>query len=107
MITDHAHENDLNDNNVLYLVCKQLLVGDSPKKVTKTISNFDDEYRCPSRVDKTKWLEWSTYSDWFTVTQPGGGKVVVTRSDKGNDGRWGLQLSFYCCKKGDNFLFYL
>ena len=92
--------------NMVYIVkncwnrlgCKTLDIGkkqNGPKELS-----FDEEYKCPTVVDKTVWLNQEEYSDTFSVEQRGM-KVIVTRTDSG-DGTlgWGMSLKIECCKDG-------
>ena len=62
--------------------------------------SFDEEYKCPTVVDKTVWLNQEEYPDTFSVEQRGM-KIIVTRTDTGDATiGWGMFLKIECCKDG-------
>ena len=81
------------------LDCKTLIVGpveegQGPKELT-----FNEEYKCPTRITKTNWLNRDTYDDTFSLTQ-NGVNVVVERTDNGlRTQGWGMNLKIECCIK--------
>jgi len=56
------------------------------------------KFRCPTRVDKSNWIEGGPSGDTFSVTQSGD-TVTATRTDRNH--AWGTQLAFNCCVDGN------
>ena len=69
--------------------------GQGPKELT-----FKEEYKCPTKITKTNWLNRETYDDTFSLTQ-NGVNVVVERTDNGDRTQgWGMNLEIECCNDG-------